>query len=147
VSGDAVVVWCGGYSGSVAGSVMLRGLSPCEWRFAEARLYILKRHGRVSYASEPTSPIKCPDLIPNKLTPKPVRQASLPRTSQLILPTAIDPNSFYGKIRTLYADQVLYTQLQQMRKQGSYDAFDLKWQEVYNVRPLKGARTRVSSSL
>jgi hypothetical protein len=39
---------------------------------------------------------------------------------------------------------VLFTQLQQMRKQGSYDAFDLKWREVYEVRPLKGARTRVS---
>lgn len=66
-------------------------------------------------------------------------------SSQLSLVPAIDPSSFYGKLRALYADQVLYTQLQQMRKQGSYDAFDLKWQEVYNVRPLKGARTRVSS--
>jgi hypothetical protein len=39
---------------------------------------------------------------------------------------------------------VLYTQLEQMRKQGSYDAFDMQWQEVYNVRRLTGARTRVS---
>ncbi|KAJ9097606.1 hypothetical protein QFC21_004640 [Naganishia friedmannii] len=57
--------------------------------------------------------------------------------------TTIEPNSFYGKIRTLYADKVLYTQLEQMRKQGSYDAFDMQWQEVYNVRRLTGARTRL----
>jgi hypothetical protein len=31
-----------------------------------------------------------------------------------------------------------------MKKQGSYDAFKLEWHPVYDLRRLKGAKTRVS---
>ena len=56
----------------------------------------------------------------------------------------IDRNSFFGKIRAIYGGTVLKTQLEQLKKQGSYDAFDMKWQDIYNVRRLHGAKTRVS---
>ncbi len=56
--------------------------------------------------------------------------------------TTIHPDSFFGKLRALYADTVLKTQLDQLKKQGSYDAFKLKWHPAYDVRPLKGAKSR-----
>jgi hypothetical protein len=56
---------------------------------------------------------------------------------------AFDPNSFFGKLRSLYASTVLQTQLDQMKKQGSYEAFNLKWHKAYDVRPLKAARCRM----
>ncbi|ORX35416.1 hypothetical protein BD324DRAFT_632751 [Kockovaella imperatae] len=55
--------------------------------------------------------------------------------------TAIAPSSFFGKLQSIYGNSVLKTQLEQLKKQGSYDAFDLKWHEVYNVRRFHGART------
>lgn len=55
-----------------------------------------------------------------------------------------EPNSFFGKLRALYSGQVLQTQLEQLRKQGSYDAFKLEWKEVYNVRRLHKGNSRVS---
>lgn len=58
---------------------------------------------------------------------------------------AVEPNSFYGRLRTLYRDKVLKTQLDQLKKQGSYRVFDHQWQDAFNVRPLKGAMTRVSA--
>lgn len=57
--------------------------------------------------------------------------------------TTVNPESFYGKLRTLYANTVLKTQLDQLRKQGSYDAFKLQWHPAYDVRRLTGARTRL----
>jgi len=56
---------------------------------------------------------------------------------------AVEPNSFYGKLRKLYSSRVLKTQLEQMRKQGSYDAFKGDWHPAYDVRRLDGANTRV----
>jgi hypothetical protein len=56
--------------------------------------------------------------------------------------TRVDPASFYGRLRAIYANRVLKTQLEQLRKQGSYDAFKLGWHPAYDVRRLKGARTR-----
>lgn len=56
--------------------------------------------------------------------------------------TVIDPNSFYGSLRAVFADKVLKTQLDQLKKQGSYDAFQLKWHPAYDVRPLHGANAR-----
>jgi hypothetical protein len=58
--------------------------------------------------------------------------------------TSIDPASFFGKLRKLYSEQVLKTQLEQLRHQGSYDAFKLEWHPAYEVRRLHGAKTRVS---
>ncbi|KAL7424687.1 hypothetical protein Q5752_000371 [Cryptotrichosporon argae] len=57
--------------------------------------------------------------------------------------TTIVPDSFYGSLRTLFADRVLKTQLDQLRKQGSYDAFRLGWCPTYDVRRLTGAKTRL----
>lgn len=57
--------------------------------------------------------------------------------------TDIEPSSFFGRLRSLYAGVVLKTQLDQLKKQGSYDAFKLEWHPVYDVRRLKGAMTRV----
>jgi hypothetical protein len=42
---------------------------------------------------------------------------------------------------------VLKTQLEQMRKQGSYDAFSLKWHPKYDVRRLRGGMTRVGAAV
>lgn len=56
---------------------------------------------------------------------------------------AIDPASFYGKLRSIYSETVLKTQLEQMKKQGSYEAFKLQWHPAYDVRRLYGAKTRV----
>ncbi|WVR07709.1 hypothetical protein IAU60_004751 [Kwoniella sp. DSM 27419] len=64
-----------------------------------------------------------------------------PQTS--CVETAIDPSSFYGKLRHLYSNQVLKTQLEQMKKQGSYDAFKLQWHPAYDVRRLTEAKTRI----
>jgi hypothetical protein len=61
--------------------------------------------------------------------------------------SSIDPASFFGKLRKLYSEQVLKTQLEQLRHQGSYDAFKLEWHPAYEVRRLHGAKTRVSSSI
>ncbi len=58
--------------------------------------------------------------------------------------SAIDATSFFGKLRNLYWSTVLETQLNQLKEQGSYDAFKLKWHPVYDVRRLYGAKTRVS---
>lgn len=57
---------------------------------------------------------------------------------------AIAPDSFFGQLRGLYAATVLKTQLDQLRKQGSYDAYELKWKPVYKVRRTKGAKCQVS---
>lgn len=58
--------------------------------------------------------------------------------------TSIDPASFFGRLRKLYSEKVLKTQLEQLRNQGSYDAFKLEWHPTYEVRRLHGAKTRVS---
>lgn len=60
--------------------------------------------------------------------------------------TTIDTSSFFGKLRKLYSEKVLKTQLEQLKHQGSYDAFKLKWHPAYDVRPLKGGKTRVSGT-
>lgn len=60
--------------------------------------------------------------------------------------TSIDTSSFFGKLRKLYAEKVLKTQLEQMKHQGSYDAFKLEWHPAYEVRRLHGGKTRVSAS-
>jgi hypothetical protein len=59
--------------------------------------------------------------------------------------TNISPSSFFGKLRKLYSEQVLKTQLDQLKNQGSYDAFKLGWHSAYDVRRLHGAKMRVSS--
>lgn len=59
--------------------------------------------------------------------------------------TSIDPSSFFGKLRKLYSEKVLKTQLEQLKHQGSYDAFKLGWHPAYEVRRLKGGKTRVST--
>ncbi|WWC63757.1 uncharacterized protein I303_106362 [Kwoniella dejecticola CBS 10117] len=56
--------------------------------------------------------------------------------------TSVEPGSFYGKLRSLYADKVLKTQLEQLKKQGSYDAFRLKWHPAYDIRRMYGGKTR-----
>jgi hypothetical protein len=58
--------------------------------------------------------------------------------------TTIDAASFFGKLRKLYSEKVLKTQLEQLKHQGSYDAFKLEWHPAYEVRKLKGGKTRVS---
>ena len=58
--------------------------------------------------------------------------------------TQISPSSFFGKLRKLYSEQVLKTQLDQLKNQGSYDAFKLEWHPAYEVRRLHGAKMRVS---
>jgi hypothetical protein len=58
--------------------------------------------------------------------------------------TSISPSSFFGKLRKLYSEQVLKTQLDQLKNQGSYDAFKLEWHPAYEVRRLHGAKMRVS---
>ena len=58
--------------------------------------------------------------------------------------TQITPSSFFGKLRKLYSEQVLKTQLDQLKNQGSYDAFKLEWHPAYEVRRLHGAKMRVS---
>ena len=58
--------------------------------------------------------------------------------------TAIDPESFFGRLRAVYSETVLKTQLEQLKKQGTYEAFKLGWHPVYDVRRLYGAKTRVS---
>jgi len=58
--------------------------------------------------------------------------------------TNISPSSFFGKLRKLYSEQVLKTQLDQLKNQGSYDAFKLGWHPAYDVRRLHGAKMRVS---
>lgn len=65
----------------------------------------------------------------------------------LLIPAVIEPYSFFGRLRKLYSDVVLKTQLDQLRQQGSYDAFKLEWHPVYEVRRLHGAKTRVRNQL
>lgn len=55
----------------------------------------------------------------------------------------IDPDSFFGKVRQLYSGKVLKTQLEQLRKQGSYEAFKLKWHPTYDIRRLHKAHALV----
>jgi len=69
--------------------------------------------------------------------PRPHPQVSFSETS-------IDPTSFFGKLRKLYSEQVLKTQLDQLKNQGSYDAFKLGWHPAYEVRRLHGGKMRVS---
>lgn len=52
------------------------------------------------------------------------------------------PDSFYGKLRRLYSDVVLKTQLDRLREQGSYNAFKLTWHPAYDVRRLHEAKGR-----
>lgn len=59
--------------------------------------------------------------------------------------TSIEPSSFFGKLRKLYSEKVLKTQLEQLKHQGSYDAFKLGWHPAYEVRRLEGGKTRVSA--
>ncbi|ORY29330.1 hypothetical protein BCR39DRAFT_559136 [Naematelia encephala] len=65
-----------------------------------------------------------------------------PHPQETFAATAVKPESFYGKLRYLYANQVLKTQLEQLKKQGSYDAFKLKWHPTYDIRRLTGAHPR-----
>ena len=58
----------------------------------------------------------------------------------------IDPDSFFGKLRAIYSDKVIKTQLDQLKKSGAFKAFDLKWQPKYDMKRLYGARARVSNS-
>lgn len=51
--------------------------------------------------------------------------------------------SFFASLRKVYAETVLKTQLEQRKKQGSYDAFKLEWHPVYEVRRLTKAHSRV----
>ncbi|KAK8861777.1 hypothetical protein IAR55_002600 [Kwoniella newhampshirensis] len=68
---------------------------------------------------------------------------SRPRPQETYFLTSVNTESFYGKLRNLYSNQVLKTQLDQLKKQGSYDAFKLGWHPAYDVRRLTGAKTRV----
>lgn len=63
---------------------------------------------------------------------------------RLVLISVIDPESFYGKLRKIYAEKVVRTQLDRLKQQGSYDAFDLKWHPAYEVNRLKGGCVCVS---
>jgi len=65
-----------------------------------------------------------------------------PLRNVLSSPSAFEKDSFFGHLRSLYAETVLQTQLDQLKKQGSYEAFDLKWRDVYDVRRLEGGKTR-----
>ena len=58
--------------------------------------------------------------------------------------TVVDPDSFWGKLRSIYSTKVLKTQLEQLRKQGSIDAFKHEWNPVYDVRRTKGGMAIVS---
>ena len=60
------------------------------------------------------------------------------------MPVVIDPASFYGKLRVIYSDKVIKTQLDQLKKSGAYYAFNLKWQPCYDRKRLHGAKARVS---
>lgn len=71
-------------------------------------------------------------------------RATRPHPQTTFAETTIDTSSFFGKLRKLYSETVLKTQLDQLKHQGSYDAFKLGWHPAYEVRPLKGAKTRVS---
>ncbi|SMY29319.1 unnamed protein product [Zymoseptoria tritici ST99CH_1A5] len=58
--------------------------------------------------------------------------------------TTVDADSFYGRLRKLYADKVLKTQLDQLRKQGSYYAFNLKWNPKYELGRLHGGKSSIT---
>lgn len=75
-------------------------------------------------------------------SPSSFRGSWLPSPTSSQLTPGVEPSSFYGRLRDIYANRVLKTQLEQLRKQGSYDAFKLHWHPAYDVRPLRGARTR-----
>lgn len=85
---------------------------------------------------------KVDDSIHGSLKTTMSRQRDHPQ--ETFASTVIDPESFFGKIRKVYAESVLKTQLEQMRKQGSYDAFKLQWHPAYDVRRLHGAKAIVS---
>jgi hypothetical protein len=84
------------------------------------------------------------ELIHKKRTWKRVCCDSQDKQTTYSWPLVFDSESFYGKLRQLYSDKVLKTQLDQLRKQGSYDAFKLKWNPKYDVGRLHGAKCVVS---
>ncbi|ORY23683.1 hypothetical protein BCR39DRAFT_472930 [Naematelia encephala] len=69
-----------------------------------------------------------------------------PHPQETVADTVIGPESFYGKIRSIYSSRVLKTQLEQLRKQGSYDAFKLGWNDKYNINKLNGAKCLITGS-
>ncbi|KAK8845354.1 hypothetical protein IAR55_006067 [Kwoniella newhampshirensis] len=69
-----------------------------------------------------------------------------PHPQESFVQTVIDPNSFYGKIRSLYSERVLKTQLDQLRKQGSYHAFKLGWHPKYDIGKLNGAKCTITGT-
>jgi hypothetical protein len=101
-------------------------------------LLILPRHARSQVHRQPPS-----DLFrDNESVDRAITPAYLVPRLTLSPCTGFDKDSFLGKLRSLYASTVLDTQLAQMKKQGSYEAFNLKHHPAYDVRPLKGARSR-----
>ncbi|OCF42272.1 hypothetical protein I317_03891 [Kwoniella heveanensis CBS 569] len=68
-----------------------------------------------------------------------------PHPQETFHQTVIDTDSFYGKIRTVYSERVLKTQLDQLRKQGSYEAFKLGWHPKYDVQKLQGGKCTIYS--
>ncbi|WWD18867.1 hypothetical protein CI109_103322 [Kwoniella shandongensis] len=63
-----------------------------------------------------------------------------PHPQETFSQTVIDVDSFYGKIRALYSERVLKTQLDQLRKQGSYNAFKLGWHPKYEINRVYGGK-------
>ncbi|WWC95590.1 hypothetical protein V866_002455 [Kwoniella sp. B9012] len=68
-----------------------------------------------------------------------------PHPQETFHQTSIANDSFFGKIRAIYAQRVLKRQLDQLRKQGSYEAFKLGWHPKYDVDKLQGAKCTISS--
>lgn len=57
-----------------------------------------------------------------------------------------DEEGFYGRLRSVYSETVLKTQLDQLRKQGSYEAFKLGWHPKYDIARLYGGKCSVSNA-
>ncbi|ORX39552.1 hypothetical protein BD324DRAFT_614130 [Kockovaella imperatae] len=69
-----------------------------------------------------------------------------PHPQESFSETIISPESFFGDLRSLFVQTVLLTQLQQLRKQGSYHAFNLQWNTKYDIRKLHGAKCPILGS-
>ncbi len=90
------------------------------------------------------SPSSSKLLHSSRPEPTPSPGPDRPHPQYSFLTTTINPSSFLGTLRTLYAEKVLKTQLEQMKKQGSYRAFDGKWQDIYDVNRLHEGKCSVS---
>ncbi|WVQ66279.1 uncharacterized protein L199_004458 [Kwoniella botswanensis] len=68
-----------------------------------------------------------------------------PHPQETFHQTSIARDSFYGRIQAIYSERVLKTQLEQLRQQGSYEAFKLGWHPKYDIHKVQGGKCTVES--